>query len=269
MNIAINQGVPDPITTAAVLSSYGTTLATARTSVNTAATTLTTNSTALNSAQKNLTLKQAGSTVETIAEQEAVVAAAAAEVQNARALIAKTRIVAPFGGMVTRMDAKVGETVSSDTSKISMQSDGIFQIETFVPEVAIARVAVGNPATTTLDAYGSSVAFPSVVIAVDPAETLQDGVPAYKTTLAFLSKDARIRSGMTANVVMETGVLHDAIVIPAGAVSTQEGVRYVSVVNRGQVERREVTTGPSPMLGQAHILSGLFAGDVILLAPAL
>lgn len=267
-NVAVNHGVPDAVTTAATLTSYGTTLATARTNVNNAASVLTTDTTALNSAQKNLSLKQAGSTAEAIAAQESTVAAAAADVESARALLAKTRITAPFSGIVTRMDAKVGETVSSDTSKISMQSNGIFQIETYVPEVSIARVAVGNPATTTLDAYGSSVEFPSVVIAVDPAETVKDGVPAYKTTLAFLMKDARIRSGMTANVLMETGVLHDAIVIPAGAVGTKDAMPYVSVIRQAEVENRSVTTGASPMLGQAHILSGLFAGDVILLAPA-
>lgn len=268
MNVVVNHGVPDAVTTAATLASHVTTLATARTNVNSAVSALTTDSTALNSAQKNLLLKQAGSTDEAIRAQESTVAAAAADVESARALLAKTRVTAPFSGIVTRMDAKVGETVSSDASKIAMQSDGIFQIETYVPEVAIARVAVGNPATTTLDAYGSSVEFASIVIAVDPAETVKDGVPAYKTTLAFLTKDARIRSGMTANVIIETGMLDDAIVIPAGAVGTKDGAPYVSVLYRGETESRRVTTGASPMLGQAHILSGLSAGDVILLAPA-
>lgn len=260
-NAAVNQGLPDAATSAAKITSYGTSLATARASVNAAATALTTDQTALDSAQKNLTLKQAGSTSEAIAAQEA-------SVENARALLAKTRVVAPFGGTVTRMEAKVGEIVSPTSSEISMQSNGIFQIETYVPEVTIPRIASGNPATTTLDAYGSAIAFPSKVVAVDPAETLKDGVPTYKTTLSFLAVDPRIRSGMTANVLMETGVLKDAIVIPAGAVGQKDGVAYVSVVENGTVVARAVTTGPSPALGQAHILSGLSAGDVILLSPA-
>ncbi len=260
-NGALNQGVPDQTTTAATLSSYGTTLATARTNVNTVATALTTAATALDAAQSTLTLKQAGPTVDAVAAQEALV-------RSAQAALAKTRVVAPFRGVVTRMDAKVGEIVAPTTSEISMQSDGIFQIETYVPEVTIARVAIGNPATTTLDAYGSSVAFPSVVIAVDPAETIKDGVPTYKTKLAFLSADPRIRSGMTANVVMETGVLHDAIVVPAGAVGVKDGVSYVSVVEHGAAAFRAVTTGPAPALGQVQILSGLSSGDVILLSPA-
>jgi len=165
------------------------------------------------------------------------------------------------------MDAKVGEIISPTTPLISMQSDGVFQIETYVPEVSIAQVAVGNPATTTLDAYGSAIEFLATVVAVDPAETVKDGVPTYKTTLSFLAADPRIRSGMTANVVMETGVLHSAVVIPAGAIGTKNGATYVSVLARGAVVSRAVTTGPSPALGQAHVLSGLTAGDVILLAP--
>lgn len=260
-NAALNQGTPDQVTTAATLSSYVTTLAVARTSVNAAATTLTANNAALVGAQKSLALKQAGPTSDAVAAQEAMV-------RSAQAMLTKTLVVAPFSGVVTRMDAKVGEIVSPSTSLISMQSNGIFEVETYVPEVTITRIATGNSATTTLDAYGSSVEFPASVIAVDPAETMKDGVPTYKTTLAFLKPDARVRSGMTANVVMETGVLHNAIVIPAGAVGQKGGKAYVSVLVEGKAVSRTVTTGTSPALGQVQILSGLSRGDVVLLAPA-
>lgn len=259
-NAAINQGLPGGTTSSATLSSYATTLATARTNVNDAAKALTNAQSALTDAQKTLALDQAGSTASDIA-------AAQAEVQNAQAAFAKTRVVAPFSGIITRMDAKVGEIVSPTDSLISLQSNGVFQVEAFVPEVTIAGVIVGNPATTTLDAYGSLEAFPAIVVAVDPAETVKDGVPTYKTTLSFLAADARIRSGMTANVTIETGVLQDAIVIPAGAVGTKEGASFVSVVEGDTIVNRKVTTGPAPALGQAHILSGLSAGEVIALTP--
>src|SRR3989338_274214 len=260
-NAAVNQGVSDATITAATLSSYGTTLATARADGDDAAGALTSDSAELDSALKNLALKQAGSTPETIAAQQATV-------ENAKATLVKTRVVAPFSGIVTRMDAKVGEIVSPNTSLIAMQGDGLFQIETFIPEVSIARVAVRNRATTTLDAYGSAAPFAAEVIAVDPAETIKDGVPTYKTTLTFLARDPRIRSGMTANVDIETGVLHDAIVIPRGAVGTKNGTPYVSVLDQGNVVERSVMTGPSPALGQVEILSGLSRGDIILLSPA-
>lgn len=267
-NLALNQGIADQTTSAATLSSYNATLSTARANVNTVATALSSSLATLNTAQSTLALQQAGATSDALAAQQAVVAGATADVENAQSMLAKTLVVAPWSGTVTRMDAKVGEIVSPSTSEISLQSDGIFEIETYVPEVAIAHVAVGDYATTTLDAYGSSVEFPSTVVAVDPAETMKDGVPTYKTTLAFLAKDSRIRSGMTANVIIETGVLHDAIVIPAGAIGIKNGVSYVSVMTHDTTESRTVTTGPTPSLGQSQVLSGLRAGDVIVLTPA-
>lgn len=260
-NAALNQGSPDQTNSASALTGYATTLAVARANVNTTATTLTANTTALDAAKKNLALKQAGPTTESVAAQEAAV-------RSAQAMLTKTRVMAPFSGTVTRMDAKVGEIISPTSSQISMQSGGLFQIETYVPEVTIARVAIGNQATTTLDAYSASITFPSVVVAVDPAETVKDGVPTYKTTLAFLKADELIRSGMTANVSIETGILTDAIVIPAGAVGTKGKESYVTVVENNTAISRTVTLGASPALGQAHILSGLSAGDVILLTPA-
>lgn len=254
MNLALNQSV-------AGQSASATTLATARTNVNTAAAALTDDAAALDAAESALALKQAGPTREAIAAQEATV-------RSARASLAKTRVVAPFSGTVTRMDANVGEIVSPTASGISMQSNGIFKIETYIPEVSIAGIAVGNVATTTLDAYGSSAFFTAKVVAIDPAETVKDGVPTYKTTLAFLSADPRIRSGMTADVVIETGILHDTIVIPSGAVGKKGGTPYVSIVVGKGVANRPVVLGRSPALGQVEIVSGLSAGDVILLRPS-
>lgn len=267
-NTVLNQGVPNQTITSTTLSSYGALIATARANVNTAGTALVGAQAELDSAQKNLFLKQAGATNDALTAQRALIASAKADVQNAQALLNKTLITAPFDGVVTRMDAKVGEIASPTVSQVSMQSDGIFEIETYLPEVTISGVVVGNPATTTLDAYGPSAVFLAKVIAVDPAETIKDGVPTYKTTLAFTQADTRIRSGMTSNVVIQTGVLPDAIVIPAGAVGINGTEKYVSLVTEIGVTKRSVTLGPSPALGQAHIIAGLSVGDTILLTPA-
>ncbi len=267
-NSAVNQGLSGSITSVSTLSSYATALTAVRTNVNSASATLTGSISALNLAEKNLALQQAGSTTETITAQKAVVAGARADVRSARASLLKTRVVAPFSGVITRMDAKVGEVVSPSTLDIAMQSTGVFEIDTYIPEVSIANVSVGDNATTTLDAYGASVAFPSRVIAVNSASTMKNGVPTYKTTLTFITKDPRIRSGMTTNVVIKTGELLDAVVIPKGAIETKNGTSYVSVINRGIIKKKIVTLGVSPALGQAHILSGLSKGDIILLTPS-
>ncbi|MBI3572013.1 efflux RND transporter periplasmic adaptor subunit [Candidatus Kaiserbacteria bacterium] len=252
-NAAINQATPDQKTSAATLSSYTSLLASARANVNVA-------TAVLDSAEKSLALDEAGPTVPDVTAAEAEVAAA-------EAALAKTQVRAPFSGIVTRMEAKAGAIVSPSDAQISLQSDGVFQIETYVPEVAIAGVVPGLAATTTLDAYGPTAVFAASVIAVDPAETLKDGVPTYKTTLSFRAADPRIRSGMTTNVRITTGTLANAIVVPAGAVANSGGGSYVSVVENKKTIKRAVTTGIAPALGQVQIISGLSAGDIILLAP--
>lgn len=259
---ALTKAVPS-----ATITTYQADVASARSSVTAAASALTTAETAYRSATGALTLAQAGSTPEDIAAGRASVAAALADLESARAALAKTQVVAPFTGIVTKMDAKEGEIVSPSDSQISMQSDGTFEIEVYVPEVAISGVSTGQAATTTLDAYGPEVSFPAKVIAVDPAETEQDGVPTYKTTLEFAKNDPRIRSGMTADVTITTGSLKDAIVIPAGAVGHDSAGAYVSVLTGKKIERRPVSTGIAPSLGELQVTAGLSGGETILLAP--
>ena len=253
LNAAVNQASGNQ-------SAAETTIATTRAAEDTAATALSSATAALSASEKSLTLAEAGPT-------QADLDAAKAAVDAAAAAFAKTEVYAPFAGTVTRMDAKVGEIVSPSTADIAMQSDGIFQIDAYVPEVSIAGVAVGDAATTTLDAYGANVVFPAKVIAVDPAETINNGVPTYKTTLSFLSNDPRIKSGMTANVSIETGTLSDAIVIPAGAVGNANSAPYVSRVVDDRAVSQPVTLGATPSLGMVQITSGLAKGDVILLTP--
>ena len=73
---------------------------------------------------------------------------------------------------------------------------------------------------------------------------------------------------MTANVVIATGTLHNAIVIPSGAIGTSLGERYVSVLEGEKAEKRIVETGASPSIEQIEVIRGLSQGDIILLSPA-
>ena len=72
---------------------------------------------------------------------------------------------------------------------------------------------------------------------------------------------------MTANVVIQTGVLTDAVVIPAGAVGHDSAGAYVSVLVGKKARHQPVTTGTTPALGSVEITAGLSGGETILLAP--
>jgi HlyD family secretion protein len=220
----------------------------------------------LDSAKKNLALKQAGPVQADIDAQAAQVRSAEADLANARSMLNKTTIVAPFTGVVTTMDAKVGLIASPNTPLITMISAGTFQVESYVPEVNIGLVAVNNPASVTLDAYGEDVQFDARVVSIDPAASVRNGIPTYRAILQFSAADARIKSGMTANVVITTAQRENVISVPQGIIVERDSKKYVPVLEGDVVVEKEVTIGAISSLGEAEILTGLSGGEAVVLS---
>lgn len=271
-NSVIAHAVTSPSITASMIAGYATDVSTARTNINTSARALTTADTAiksaeatLNTAQKQLALLKAGVTESALAAGEARVASAQAQVDDAQAQLQKTFIIAPFSGTVTNVNVAEGELAGTNVPVITLISESKLRIESYVPEINMALLAVGNSAMVTLDAYGNSVAFPVEVESIDPAETIRDGVSTYRMLLAFIQDDARIRAGMTASVVVTTAQKEGVIAIPQGLVRSFNGKRLVKVLENESVVDREVTTGLVSSAGSIEIQSGLSEGDLVVL----
>ncbi len=172
------------------------------------------------------------------------IAAQQASVQSAEAQLAKTLIRAPFDGVITKVDIKEGEISSPNKPVISMLNDGEYQIETFVSENDIAKLKINQPAKITLDAYGRNVFFDAVVISVDPAETLKDGVSTYRTKIQFVEKDEKVKSGMTANIDIETDRRLGILQIPQTAIVLDSGVKKVHVLTNTSCVDKATSTNP-------------------------
>ncbi len=235
-------------------------ISTAQTSVNVA-------NNALSSAKDNLALKKAGSTPEQIATQAASVKQSQANVQNIQSQLAKTILASPINGIVTKQDAKIGEIISANTTLVSLISEAKFQIETNIPEADIAKIKINDPAAVTLDAYGTDVPFEAKVISVDPAETVIEGVSTYKTTLEFTKEDDHIKSGMTANIDILTAQKENVIALPQRTIINRDGQKSV-LVDKGnnQTEERKIETGLRGSDGNIEIISGLSAGEKVVIS---
>ncbi len=199
--------------------------------------------------------------------QEAKVSAAEAVVAGLKSNLEKRIITAPFSGTVTVQDAEVGEIVSSADRLIKLISSNAFQIETFVPEINIGDIRVGNLAQVTLDAFGSDVLFDVRVVSIDPAETLRDGVSTYKVTFEFVLKDSRLKSGLTANVIVTTEVKHDSILIPQSAVTERGGFSYVNIKVGEEIVEKQITTGSVATSGEIEVIGGLTEGEMLIIDP--
>ena len=214
-------------------------------------------------AEAELTKRSQGQTI-----ADAALLAAEAEVARILAELSKYTLRAPFSGLVTRVDAEIGETVSSTDAAVSIISTDGLEIESFVPEINISLVAVGDRAAITLDAYGEEVVFIGTVGAIDPAETIRDGVSTYKVTLNFAEEDERVKSGMTANILITTDEREGVISVPQGVVKEEKGQKSVPLLRSGKTEYVPVTTGSISSLGEIEITSGLKEGDVLILSGA-
>ncbi|MFA7309737.1 MAG: efflux RND transporter periplasmic adaptor subunit [Candidatus Paceibacterota bacterium] len=273
-NTVLSTAIANERASQSTIDAWTATITSVRTNINSTVTSVTSAMTAMMNAsatlqrdEKNLSLKMAGATQADIDAQNAQIASARADVENAQANLAKTVVTAPFTGVITRMDAKVGMIVSPNVPEISMNSASTYQIESYVPEVSIALVKTGNAAVVTLDAYGEEVPFAATVVSIDPAGTVRDGVPTYRVLLQFSGADARIRSGMTANIVITTAQRSGVISIPQKLVVTRDGKKYVTVKTGETSTERAVTTGSVSSLGNIEIVTGLVDGDLVVMTP--
>ena len=234
------------------LDSYKASITTGRTNVNTVATNI--------SDQK----QDIDSQKATIASEEAAVKSYRAGVSNIESQISKTILYSPINGIITKQDAKVGEIVSANTSIVSLISASQFEIEANMPEADIAKVSVGNTSLVTLDAYGRDVVFEAKVVAVDPAETIVDGVATYKVTFQFVKNDERVKSGMTANIDIKSASRENVIAVPQRAIIRKNGDQFVRVADGEGFREVKVETGLRGSDGNIEIISGVSEGDKVI-----
>ncbi len=217
---------------------------------------------ALEVARSDRTVATAGTADEQVRAQESRVESALANVANLSAQIEKMVIRAPFEGTLTKNDAVLGEIISPHTPYFGMIGTDIFQIEAYIPEADIAKVALGNTARVTFDAYGRDEFFNATLTSIAPAETIIDGVATYKITLKFIEPDERIRSGMTTNIDIITAEKSDVFSVPLRSVVRQNDRRFVRVLGpQNEIEEVEVTTGLRGIDGRIEIISGLVGGE--------
>lgn len=200
--------------------------------------------------------------------QQAALLQAKAQLQSAGSVLAQGAIRAPISGLVTRNDLKEGEVANGFTPVITVQ-DTNFELEAYIPETDIAKIQKDLKARVTLDAYGSDEFFAAHVGFIDPAETKVEGVSTYKVKIQFDAKDARVRSGMTANVFIETARHANVIAIPERAVTLSGTDRVVRVFHDDKtISEVVVTIGLRGSAGLVEIIKGVQEGMKLVTSSA-
>ena len=260
---ALAKTSPSGNLSAATLSTYESSVATARTSIAGALTTLTSAKTALVGAQGTLALAQAGSTPESIAAQQAQVEQARAGVASAMANLQGSQIIAPMGGVVTQQDAKIGQLASPGTPLVSIIGSGGFEVDAGVSETDVGKVAVGDAATMTLDAFPNET-FSGSVFYIAPAQTDTQGVISYQIKISFGKADPRLKSGLTANIDIQTKKKENVLILPQYAILQNDSGTFVETLAGKVVTTSPVTLGIADQKGNVEVLSGVTLGERVI-----
>ncbi len=215
--------------------------------------------------EDELSLKKAGATKEQIAAQEAQVKQTEAKKALIRFQINKNTLYAPFDGVITKQEIKVGEIVSPDVSFLTIMSENKFEIEADVPEINVGKLAIGNEATVTLDAFPGEQ-FLGRLFYIEPAETIIGGVVNFKIKVALDQPDQRLKNGLTANLKIETANKTGVLILPIYAVQERGGSFYVEKLVDDESRETQVTLGIRSQSGDVEIISGLSEGDRVVVA---
>lgn len=216
-------------------------------------------------AQADLALKTTGTRPEVIAAQRARVEAEEATLSSLFADLAKRSIIAPIDGIVTEVTAEVGETVQPSQVVVTLNARDKFEIVANISEVDIASIKLGQPVTITLDAFPTTETWAGKVITIHPAEKVVEGVIFYEIKIVFEQEDERLKSGMTANLDIETGRRENALRVPLRALRSTPGRTFVEVLVDGKPVERDVKVGIENSR-TAELLEGLREGEDVVVS---
>jgi membrane fusion protein (multidrug efflux system) len=189
----------------------------------------------------------------------------AARLELAQAQLAKTRIVAPFAGVLGLRNVSVGDFVKDGAELVMLEDVSSMKVDLRLPERFLGQLRKGQSIRLRIDAFPGRE-FTARLDALD-AQVDANG----RSLLArgvLPNPDASLRAGMFAKARIVLREKPAAIVIPEEAILPSGGQASVFRVVDGKAVRTRVETGMR-LDGKVEILSGIAGGDLVVTAGQL
>lgn len=212
--------------------------------------------------QKDLEDIQEGASKEQIAMAENEVLQKKLSLEKVREDVENYKLIAPFDGVIRKIDFKVGDNLVSDENKYAyVENPDLLQITVLLDQIDIVKIAKGYPVRIVFDAL-SEKTFTSEITEIDKTPVEQSGVVSYEASILLERGDESIYSGMTATIEIIIEEKNDVLVVPTLSLTTQNGKTFVQVVENGIPRKQEVEVGAADGKN-TEIVSGLNEGDEI------
>lgn len=167
----------------------------------------------------------------TVSSQQAALQTALVQLQTAEDNLKQATLTAPHDGVVTVINGTVGGTpgvsagstggTASGGTFIQIVDTSSLQVVADVNEADMANLKIGDPATFTVNAYGSQV-FSGTVSSISPnGQTVSNVVtyPVYIDITMNNLQGAKLLPGMTANTTITVVSLSNVLLLPVNAIN--------------------------------------------------
>lgn len=120
-----------------------------------------------------------------------------------RAILANAELRAPYAGVITNLDLKVGEFASSGAPVVTIADTSKWLVKTSdLTEIDVVDLTEGQPVTVKLDALPGKE-FKGNVLSISQNYSENQGDVVYEVTILLTDLDPSMRWGMTAVVTFE------------------------------------------------------------------
>jgi HlyD family secretion protein len=197
----------------------------------------------------------------------ATAAVADAKIGVAQANLEKTRLIAPFAGVVAEINGELNEYVTPSPigiptpPAVDLIDNGCFYLTAPIDEVDVAQVAVGQSARVTLDAFGKRRFDGKVQRIADYVLDLEKQARTVDVEVEFIDRAdlEQLLAGYSADVEIILEVRRDTLRIPTEAVLDDDQV-YVFLADEQLLERRQIEPGIANW-DHTEVLGGLTDGE--------
>ena len=184
--------------------------------------------------------------------------------ESAQESLDGTTLVTPISGTVMSIDTRVGDTVGSGTTVITVADLDQPYLEIYLDESDWTNISVGYEVDVTFDILPERT-FTGEVTSVDPGLYSSGNTSVVRAVVKIdnVSDSFKLPLGTSASVDVIGGRAENAVLIPIEALhETDPGEYAVFVVENGKPRLKVIEVGIQDLL-YAEVKSGLNPGDVV------
>lgn len=166
-------------------------------------------------------------------------------------------IQAPFDGIISDVQVKVGDNVKGETPLLTIAQTYKVRAKVWVTESEINQIRTGMKATATIEGREYNGRVVEISLGMDPAHQ------AFYAEVEFDNPGNQIKIGVTAGITIVTYENNKAITVPRHLLKSDDKGQFIFLLNGDKAKKRYVTVKNESGI-EFEISSGLNSGDKLI-----